>query len=125
MHIRLLALVFTLAASSSANAACAAMGATLTLEGALKYGVFRDGMGRPESALILNMKSPVCLNKDANDDAVAPTRKVHVFSTDENMMNRIYALRGKNVRVTGEAWGAMTVHHHAPVILQPTAIDKI
>ena len=112
-------------ALGSARAECALAGADLTAEGKLLVGRFHDGMGRPETALILAMAMPVCLRGPGEDDNVRPTRKVQVFGDTDAISAALQKLVGQRIRVTGSSMPAMTVHHHEPALIQVKSLQKL
>ena len=78
-----------------------------------------------EQAYILRLRVPVCLEGTDAYDKVEKTDRVHVFSTDAALRKRMRGLVGKNVRVTGSPFGEHTAHHHAPIVLNISAIDRL
>lgn len=78
-----------------------------------------------EQAYILQLRSPACLEGADAYDKVEKTQRIHVFSMDEAMRKRMRGLVGKNVRVTGDAFGEHTAHHHAPIVLNVSKIDRL
>jgi len=91
-------------------------------EGALALRTFRDAARRPETAFILTLPAPVCLAGNDDMDTVKSARTIQVFSTDDAMMQRIQGFVGRRVVVRGTAYGAHTVHHHAPIIMDVSEI---
>ena len=93
--------------------------------GTLDRQTFSDAAGRPEQAFILTLSAATCLVGADEDDNAGNVSKIHLFSTDDALIQRIEALLGKEVRVRGTAFGALTVHHHAPVVMDVVAIDAV
>lgn len=78
-----------------------------------------------EQAYILQLRTPACLEGTDDYDKVDKAGRIHVFSTDDAMRKRLRSLVGKNVRVTGDAFGEHTAHHHAPIVLNISAIERL
>ena len=78
-----------------------------------------------EQAYILQLRVPTCLEGADDYDKVAKTERIHVFSMDDAMRKRMRGLVGKNVRVTGNAFGEHTAHHHAPIVMSISTIDRL
>ncbi|MEW6451685.1 MAG: DUF4431 domain-containing protein [Pseudomonadota bacterium] len=77
-----------------------------------------------EQAYILRLRSPACLEGSDEYDKVEKTDRIHVFSMDAAMLKRMRGLVGKNVRVTGSPFGEHTAHHHAPIVMSISTIDR-
>lgn len=103
-------------------AACLSADRPAALEGRLISGRFKDAAGRPESAFILHLSSPVCLEGSDEFDKVADARTVHVFSANDAISRQLRGSVGKRVRVRGTPFGAHTAHHHAPIVMDVSAI---
>ena len=80
--------------------------------------------GLKEQAFILRLASDACLEGGGEFDKVERTRRIHVFATDEALRRRVRALVGQRVSVTGEAFGEHTAHHHAPIVLRLSRIER-
>ena len=78
-----------------------------------------------EQAYILQLRAPACLEGTDDYDKVEKTERIHVFSMDDAMRKRMRGLVGKNVRVTGNAFGEHTAHHHAPIVMSISTIDRL
>ncbi len=122
MRTMLLVLGLVWAGCGAARADCAVAGSDITVEGKLSVGHFHDGMGRPETALILTMPKPICLTGATADDTVKPTLKVQLFGDTDAIDAQLQKAIGKKVRATGHSMPAMTVHHHAPALVQTTSL---
>ena len=92
-------------------------------QGRLTIGRAHDAAGRPERPFILILAANACLDAGDPDDAVKSTRTIHVFPADEKMQPAFQRMVGKAVIVHGSAFAAMSAHHHAPIVMQVTAID--
>jgi hypothetical protein len=92
--------------------------------GLLAKRTFKDAAGRPETAFILEMPQPECLRGKAEEDNVGPTRRIQIYSSNAAMTKTIAGLVGKRVMVEGRAFGAITVHHHAPIVVDVSSIDR-
>jgi hypothetical protein len=44
---------------------------------------------------------------------------------DDVLRKRLRSLEGRPVRVTGEPFGEHTAHHHAPIVLRVTHIERV
>jgi hypothetical protein len=108
---------------ASAGAACMSAEQPTSAEGRLVGGRFNDAAGRPESAYVLQLASPTCLEGSDDFDKVANARTIHVFSTSDAVTRRLRGFVGKAVRVRGTPFGAHTAHHHAPIMMDVSAID--
>ena len=106
----------------AAQAQCMKQMGEARAEGSLTVGRFRDAAGRPETAYILRLNRPVCLDGAEDDEARKGTRKVHLFSPDAKMARNIQRLVGRNVIVYGAPFGQHTAHHHAPIVMTVTDI---
>ena len=95
-----------------------------TAEGRLSVRNARDAAGRRERPYILTLAQPACLDATDDDDRVAPTREIQIYSTDANVHARIAAQVGRVVRVVGNPFGAHTAHHHAPIVMNLSAIER-
>jgi hypothetical protein len=78
-----------------------------------------------EQAYIVTLATPACLNGPDEYDKVEKSSRIHVFTMDDGLRKRLRAFVGKAVRVTGEPFGEMTAHHHAPVVMRISAIEPL
>ena len=78
-----------------------------------------------EQAYILQLRAPACLEGTDDYDKVEKSQRIHVFSMDDAMRKRMRGLVGKNVRVTGNAFGEHTAHHHAPIVMSVSTINRL
>ena len=90
-------------------------------EGILSLGTFEDANDGPEKAYILILPAPVCLGGADDIDKVSSADTIHVYSSDEAVAQSL--LVGKKVKVKGHAFGAITVHHHAPMESSEIEVD--
>lgn len=123
--VSLLAAGIILVSGSAAGAQCIeADSPGAMVEGDLTQRMFTDAAGRPEPAFILTLAAPACLTGSEETDNVKDTRTIHVFSTDASMMQRIQRFVDSMVLVRGTAFGALTVHHHAPIVMDASEINS-
>jgi len=92
-------------------------------EGILSLGTFEDANDRPEKAYILTLPAPVCLSGADDIDKVSSADTIHVYSSDEAVAQSLKQLVGKKVKVKGNAFGAITAHHHAPIVMEISEIE--
>lgn len=91
--------------------------------GDLGIGAFQDAADRPESAFILSLTVPTCLDADDPEFRVKNAGTIHIFAVDEATQAQIEQLAGKAVIVRGRPFGAHTSHHHAPIVMEITDIE--
>lgn len=91
--------------------------------GELSIGAFQDAADRPESAFILSLSVPACLDADDPEFRVKDSGTIHIFAADDAIQEQIQQLVGKSVRVRGRPFGAHTAHHHAPIVMEVTDIE--
>ena len=77
-----------------------------------------------EQAYILRLSSDACLEGSGEFDKVERTNRIHVFAMDDALRKRLRSLVGQPVRVTGEPFGEHTAHHHAPIVLRVSRIER-
>lgn len=92
--------------------------------GALGVGAFQDDADRPESAFILTLPAPTCLDAVDPEFRVKDVRTIHIFGADDAVHTQIEKLSGESVVVHGRPFGAHTSHHHAPIVMEVVAIDR-
>jgi hypothetical protein len=121
---------FTIAAgvfmASSASAAEPCMSDTSDKEtavGKLSIGRAQDAAGRPERPYILTLQTPACLTADDPEDNVKKTSTIQIFSTQDTVSNQIARFVGKSISVRGRPFPAHTAHHHAPIVMDISAIE--
>ena len=93
------------------------------VEGMLTRHVFRDAAGRPERAFIVTLPVPECLQGDDETDNVASATTVHLVPVDDAVNKQIARFVGQTVLARGMVFGAITVHHHAPIVMTVEEID--
>jgi hypothetical protein len=94
-------------------------------EGTLSRGDFEDAAGRPEQAFILALPTPTCLTGPDEMDNIEEAETLHIYSSDEGVLASIGKFMGKDVQVRGTPFGAHTAHHHAPIVMDVSAIDAL
>jgi Domain of unknown function (DUF4431) len=115
-----------LMASASDAAECMhANDASEIAEGSLSQKTFEDANGRPEKAFILTMRVPTCLSGADESDNVKSSTTIHIYSSNDAVSKSIKKFVGKPVEVHGSAFGAITAHHHAPIVMDISEIDQI
>ncbi len=90
-----------------------------TFPGPPNYASVRKG-DRPETYWLLNLGRPVCVDPDPrNADLNGPQENVSVVQlvVDPKVYRTHARLIGKRVIATGTLFGAITGHHHTPVLL--------
>jgi hypothetical protein len=70
-----------------------------------------------ESAFILELPERLCANDDGFIEPSEPFDRVHLSSYVPELQKVLSAAVGRRVTVRGEAFGAQTGHHHAPLVL--------
>jgi hypothetical protein len=132
------AVVLGLMICDGARAACLDLSGSVALEGALTFHIFGgppyNGGVRlgdtPEPSYILQLDQPVCVSGDDFIDPNAKIDRVQVFPDASSanasaLSNDLRRLVGQRVRVEGKsAFGAHTGHHHAPLLLPVTSVER-
>ena len=77
---------------------------------------------RVETAFILRLASPACLEGVDEYDNIPNTLKIHVFSMDKAISRRLAGSVSRRIRVLGWAFGEHTAHHRAPIVMRVTAV---
>lgn len=93
-----------------------------TAVGRLSIGKAKDAAGRPERPYILTLRRPMCLTADDPEDNVGNTHTIHIFSTEDKVARQIASYAGKSISVRGRPFAAHTAHHHAPIVMDISAI---
>ncbi|HLL27371.1 MAG TPA: hypothetical protein VKT73_06940 [Xanthobacteraceae bacterium] len=116
------------AASTAATAECL----KAEVEGQVAQGrlervrfVDVDYGNRVEIAYILNLAQPACLEGEDEYDKIESTLKIHVYSMDKPILQRLEANIGRQIRVLGWAFGEHTIHHRAPIVMNITAVKTL
>jgi hypothetical protein len=81
--------------------------------------------GLKEQAYILTPPAPLCLEGTDEYDKVESSTRIHVFSMNDALRKRLRKFVGRTVRVHGSAFGEMTAHHHAPIVMSISAIEPL
>jgi len=84
-----------------------------------------DYGNRVETAFILNLAKPVCLEGEDEIDKVEGTLKIHLFSMDKAIIDRLRASVGRQIQVVGSPFGEHTAHHRAPIVMRVTAVKPL
>ena len=97
-----------------------------TFAGPPNYEDIRKG-DKAETFLFLNLVSPTCVNEDKAEPDLNPSqkniRRVQLVLVEAGAHDRVKALLGKSVVVTGTLFGGITAHHHTPVLLMIKSIE--
>ena len=115
--------VFLAATVSAASAACWNDNGNAAATGQLAIGQFKDAADRPETAFILTLGTPACLASQDPDNRVAATTTIHIYASAPALHERIKQLVGRKVAVRGQPFAAHTSHHHAPIVMNISAIE--
>lgn len=121
----LLAAASLLFATSVAAQPCMQAGGEEIAEGRLSVGDFEDAAGRPETAYIVTLPAATCLRGEEETDEIDSAQTIHIFGASDAVHSSIDSFVGKDVQVRGMPFGAMTVHHHAPIVMEITEIDGL
>jgi hypothetical protein len=114
----------TLIGASTASAECLTANQDGQLaDGGLSLGTFEDANDRPEKAYILTLPAPTCLSGSDDMDKVSSADTIHIYSSDEAIAQSLKQLVGKKIKVKGSPFGAITAHHHAPIVMEITEIS--
>jgi hypothetical protein len=70
-----------------------------------------------EKALILELPRPMCADDGEFIRSTTQFDRVHVSSSIPRLLDVLNMAIGRNVTVQGEAFGAHTGHHRAPLVL--------
>lgn len=129
-------LILIMLSAQPAAAAClnlASGAAPVSLEGKLSLEVFP---GPPnyesvakgdaaEPAWLLLLDKPICVEDGGQfADPSHHFDNVHVYSADRRVQARFEALNGKRVTLKGSGFPAHTGHHHAPLVVEVSAIAQ-
>jgi hypothetical protein len=93
-------------------------------EGRLEVGHFQDAAARPETAHILTLPVPTCLDDPDPEFRVESAETIHHYSSTKTVHAEIDRFVGKTVLVRGSPFAAHTAHHHAPIVMDVTEIDE-
>lgn len=93
--------------------------------GELTRGRFADAAGRLEEDYILKLPAPICLRGDEETDNVERAASVHLVPNDDSVASKLQSRLGRSVLVRGNPFGAITVHHHAPIVMRVVDAEEI
>jgi len=93
--------------------------------GELSQHTFKDAAGRPELEFILTLPTPVCLRGKEDTDNVETARTIHLGQGNEFVMTELRRHLGNTVLVRGRPFGALTVHHHAPIVMTVRDVETV
>ena len=125
----ILAALLTAATPASACLDVRSGDAPVTLEGRLEQATFsmRDiGNGRPEREYILILARPICI--DDGGDFADPRRRfnqVQLFASNDRVWPGLRAGLGHRIRIRGSGFAAQTAHHHAPLVVDVSAVAAL
>lgn len=108
---------------AAANACLQDNDAAQPLTGKIAVELADGSTQGPDSALILKLPAPICLDAEDAADHVASTTNVHVFGADDGVHASLQGLVGKTVLVRGRPFPAHTTYHRAPVVMEVEAVD--
>ncbi len=130
---------FTAVCAGQANAgkSCLEYGpSVVTLKGTLarktfpgppNYESIRKG-DRPETYWLVELAKPICVNEDQEDKELGPAykdiRAIQLVVEPEVYKTHV-ELIGKYVLVTGTLFGAISGHHHTPVLLSVKTLVSV
>lgn len=103
--------------------------APVALEGRLERATFPMpdiGNGRPEREYILILARPICI--DDGGDFADPHRRfsqVQLFTSTDRLWPGLRAGLGHRIRIRGSGFAAQTAHHHAPLVVDVSAIAVV
>ncbi len=107
---------------SEAVARCLEAGKAESIQGVLQERTFQNAAGENEQAYILALPAPACLAGAEEEDNRAGVLTIHLFSTDPSTESRLQHFAGSAVDARGSAFGALTMHHHAPIVMDVQSI---
>jgi hypothetical protein len=103
--------------------------APVALEGRLERATFsmRDiGNGQPEREYILILSRPICIDDGGEfADPRQRFRQVQLFTSNGRLWPRLRAGVGHRIRIRGAGFAAQTAHHHAPLVVDISAIATL
>ncbi len=103
---------------SEARARCLEAGKAESIQGVLQERTFQNAGGEDELAYILTPRAPACLAGAEAEDNKTGVLTIHLFSADPSMESRLQSLLGSAVEAHGSPFGALTMHHHAPIVME-------
>jgi hypothetical protein len=84
-----------------------------------------EAYDRTDTAFMLTPSKPACLEGSDEYDKVESSKRIHVFSMDDEILRKLRANVGKTVRVTGSAFGESSPYHHAPIVMNVSKIERV
>lgn len=119
--------IFALLGAHAARAACLrAETDDQVAQGKLTYvRIVDEGYNRTEHAYILQLVAPACLDGSDEIDKVEKSTRIHIFAMEKPLLDRLCRLIGKRVEVHGNPFGEHTAHHHAPIVMKISKIDRL
>ena len=128
----MLAALLTLAAAAAPAPACLDVrsgNAPVTLEGRLERATFRTpgvGDGRPESAYILILARPICIDDGGEfADPHQRFRQVQLYTSNDRLWPGLRGAVGRRIRIRGSGFAAQTAHHHTPLVVDVSAVTRL
>jgi hypothetical protein len=70
-----------------------------------------------ERSFILQLEKPICADDGEFVDAATSFDHVQVSASRDDMLAGLENAVGHIVTISGEAFGAQTAHHHAPLVI--------
>jgi hypothetical protein len=113
-----LAVVLPLAAPASASTCLTADG----VENVAGQLVVRSVDKR--EVLMLRLAAPICLSGPARADNVVSSQLIHIYSNVAGMARALKRLSGRLVQVRGRPFGAISVYHRAPIVMEVVDVDQ-
>ena len=97
---------------------------SITLTGKLASEKFSGEHGE-ESALILTLPRPICINDGGNfANPAVKFNKVHIYTLDDALARQLRSAIGRRLTISGEGFPAQTQHHHEPLVVQVHKIAR-
>ncbi len=104
--------------------------AIVTLAGKLTVRTFAGppyyesipGGNLEERAFILELPRLICFTDGEFADGHERFDRVHVYATDHDVINVLNGAVGREILVEGQAMGAHTGHHRAPMVLRARSV---
>jgi hypothetical protein len=90
-----------------------------TFPGPPNYESVRKG-DRPETYWLVELADPVCVDKDPKDPDLGPAHndiRIVQLVVEPKLYKSHASLIGRHVVATGTLFGAISGHHHTPVLL--------
>lgn len=96
------------------------------LVGRLTIESFYDANQNKEDSFILQVKSPIHVLRDEYANGpLENVRKIQVVFLERSMISKARnKMLGKDIRISGKLFYALTAHHHTGVLLQVSRLDQ-